>query len=424
LKALYFILIYLIAVSPYASAEREIEIIQGDIAVFKKSPFDKAAPNPYRKKWKNGIIPYGIYSKSRANNRMISAVNNAISYLSKKTNLRFVKRTNERDFVSFSDQNKGCYSFVGKAGGRQFINLSSGCWYTMTVVHEIFHAVGIEHEQCRSDRDSNIKIIWNNIKEDNKHNFHKINNSNFSSYNIKSIMHYGSYSFSKNKKPTMTTKNGKIFYQNRSALTKEDIAGINYIYPQSKHFNLNKVFVNIKKYANEFKISMSTGSANEGQVDHLEYSFDGGKYKKLEGWKFYLPLETAKKGLAIKFYLNNGKVIEKNWTIFLLANDPKITCKIWAKREFASFNVPLSFNKKNLSYGDQEYKGRLGKVSALYNFDDNSVTISSELSNRKGALSKGRSIKKTKKFTKSGGMSSFIDIKKKTKITCRVDFNN
>jgi len=208
-----------------------IEIIQGDIAVYKRNPYEKAAHNPENKKWKDGLIPWEIKSTDRYNQKLISIVENAINYITRYTNLRFVKRTNEEDYLSFTDTKDGCWSFMGRVGGSQAISLSSGCWYTITAVHEIFHAAGIEHEQCRSDRDEHITINWENIDESVKENFEKVKDSSFRSYNIDSIMHYGSYSFSNNGRPTMVTKDGKIFRENREYLTREDIEGINFMYP-------------------------------------------------------------------------------------------------------------------------------------------------------------------------------------------------
>ena len=47
----------------------------------------------------------------------------------------------------------GCWSFVGRQGGRQVLNLQrSGCVRPGTVEHEMLHALGTYHEQSRPDR--------------------------------------------------------------------------------------------------------------------------------------------------------------------------------------------------------------------------------------------------------------------------------
>lgn len=85
-----------------------------------------------------------------------------------------------------------------------------GCMYLGTIMHEMIHALGFDHEHSRADRDDFITIRWENVEDDNKDQFDKVTNREYSAfgvrYNTKSIMHYDSYSFSKNRKPTMVTK--------------------------------------------------------------------------------------------------------------------------------------------------------------------------------------------------------------------------
>lgn len=57
-----------------------------------------------------------------------------------------------------------CYSYIGRIGGRQTISIGFGCETKGTVIHEIFHALGREHEQNRPDRDGYVTINEANIQ--------------------------------------------------------------------------------------------------------------------------------------------------------------------------------------------------------------------------------------------------------------------
>lgn len=91
------------------------------------------------------------------------------------------------------------------------MNLQSpGCMGIGTIMHEMIHALGFHHEQCRPDRDDYVNIHWENIDGGMSGNFDRLGTDQWSTfgvpYNQRSIMHYGSHDFSNNGQPTITAK--------------------------------------------------------------------------------------------------------------------------------------------------------------------------------------------------------------------------
>ncbi|XP_068584754.1 hatching enzyme 1.2-like [Cebidichthys violaceus] len=77
--------------------------------------------------------------------------------------IRFIPRTSERDYIHIQSLD-GCYSYVGRRFNEQALSLmQQGCLYHNVVQHELLHALGFKHEQCLSDQDQHIRILWENV---------------------------------------------------------------------------------------------------------------------------------------------------------------------------------------------------------------------------------------------------------------------
>ncbi|VDM76247.1 unnamed protein product [Strongylus vulgaris] len=155
-------------------------------------------------RWKNGIIPYEM--DPAFSDYETKLLEQAFASYHKSTCIRFQKRNGEKDFLNIV-KGVGCYSQVGRTGGKQEISLGRGCLFHEIIVHELMHSVGFWHEHSRADRDEHINILWENILPGMASQFDKISaalqDTQGEKYDYRSIMHYDSTAFSRNGKNTI-----------------------------------------------------------------------------------------------------------------------------------------------------------------------------------------------------------------------------
>ncbi|XP_014879736.1 high choriolytic enzyme 1-like isoform X1 [Poecilia latipinna] len=220
---------------PKAQFLPETFMLQGDVAVPKAT--SRNADSCYLKgcKWpKRGSyvrVPYYISTSYTQEERNV--ILGGLEIFELTTCIRFVPySSNDRDFIYFKSE-EGCWSFVGRQRGGQFISLDKdGCLEHGTVQHEVLHALGFHHEQVRSDRDRYVWIYPQNINPGAENNFKKeVTNNLGTPYDFTSVMHYGKYAFSKNGLPTIIAKSNPNFNWGRATkMSTYDIARVNTLY--------------------------------------------------------------------------------------------------------------------------------------------------------------------------------------------------
>lgn len=191
----------------------------------------------WSKRWDNHIVPY----VTDPNFVSSDALSRAISHIEERTNLRFVNRTDQQDYIKFVTHKDKNNSNLGRAGKMQIINLVAGS-YKGTVVHEICHALGLVHEHCRTDRANYINVDYDNIRPAMRHNFYivRLGTSLTPTLDFESIMLYGGlitdplfvYDTSR---PVITKISDGQPTDDNNELSVGDIASLEQMYSNSKY---------------------------------------------------------------------------------------------------------------------------------------------------------------------------------------------
>ena len=137
-----------------------------------------------------------------------------------------------------------CNSMIGKVAYLTALRGYSGQPFQLTpacvnstgsIIHELGHVVGLVHEQCRSDRDAYVTVLWNNVKPSLVSDFAIVtlqyDTSSYGPYDFGSIMHY---SLNANSINGSNTLEPKVPYEGvigqREGLSTLDVLKVNRMY--------------------------------------------------------------------------------------------------------------------------------------------------------------------------------------------------
>jgi hypothetical protein len=178
----------------------------------------------YGDHWPGGVVPY-VIDAGFTSTESAAIVAAMVDWERAVTKLDFRAKTgSDTSWVSFVPDTV-CSSGYGRLTGARTIRLTSGCTASFSVHHEIGHALGLQHEHTRADRDNYVTVSSSSA------NYQIDSGADMFSYDFDSIMHYslgGVISLA----PGVSVPAGVTVGQ-RNHLSATDIATVWAMYPDA-----------------------------------------------------------------------------------------------------------------------------------------------------------------------------------------------
>lgn len=289
--------------------------------------------------WPNSTVYYALPDRTTMTDEyyqlFLSSIQEAFNKISSKTNVKFVQRTTQAEYIRFIWANVNSSPLGYEKGRVNEVKISS-IFSSVIVAHEIMHSLGVMHEQCRPDRDQYVKVITSNIDQTMMINYNIMPGyKSVGVFDYMSCMLYGSYDLCIDPyKPSMLKINGEELTKNRSYITETDYLGINTLYPKgisfavlpypsnsvgwvvdNKNYNVlsyidqsKGIYVQGKKAVNGAKLGVTTSVGTDVSQSFLLRSFK-------EGSSFKYVLKSALDTTKVLTVPGNSSVVGTELTL-------------------------------------------------------------------------------------------------------------
>ncbi len=153
--------------------------------------------------WPDGLVPF-VFDEGFSENRK-QEILDAMNVWQGQVLLNFKTRSVEGDYIQFQEgaSGTGCFSDLGRIGGRQIVSVESACFDRGALAHVIGHALGFEHEHTRPDRDAYLEVSTDLLRSDYKTQFQKRPSSGLhvADFDASSLMMYSPDAFAAGDRP-------------------------------------------------------------------------------------------------------------------------------------------------------------------------------------------------------------------------------
>jgi len=213
-------------------ASETLQLIEGDILTSAEPLSRRGVMFARHTLWADGVMPVwidpAIADASRTEVRAAMAIWNRVAGV--RLDELSAPLPDGQDYVHI-ELGEGCASWVGRRGGAQSLWVAPAC-SRGAVLHELGHALGLEHEHTRPDRDAWIRIHWDNIEPERRHNFNvaPAGTRLLGDYDYASLMHYGADFFGIASRTTIEPLDPRARIGQRRSPSAGDIAAIAELY--------------------------------------------------------------------------------------------------------------------------------------------------------------------------------------------------
>ena len=298
--------------------------------------------NSFVKTWPNSTVYYQLPEQGTLSNQnyntFLTNINNAFNMISSKTNMQFIERTTQTEYVKFVYSNVNS-SPLGWAQNRVNQIKVYNITYPAIIAHEIMHSMGIMHEQCRPDRDLYVIVHNDRITAGAEHNFNIYNDyAGHGTFDFGSVMIYAPTDFAINSsQPVITKLDGSLYTKQRVKLSDGDYAGINHLYgPVNSTSTVNGKYNIATNLVNAKNVEIKGSSSANGTDVVLNSATVGNNqkflFRKSDHGYFVIKsiLDTTKVLTVRNSGTTNGTAVElrqnsnlnsQKWLLYNLGNE-------------------------------------------------------------------------------------------------------